>query len=230
MLAQILIFCLDNLPDTKYIYQGDFIGFGGEREYTPNTLTYMFPKHIQEDIIIAPHTRYELGDEGLKDAYGLPINKGECRSTDSCRFVQPNAYIYTGYYNQLEQKNTMFQLGNRVEFARQIAASVEFVTEKEAAEIKKMFNSCIREGLEIEPELFAEVCDINLIRLWLLVKFMKEECLYQCRHDHSLEVYFQGDEAEHEGYVFDNGFGTYKLINREVFSHINFNHSRMARG
>jgi hypothetical protein len=54
-------------------------------------------------------------------------------------------------YNQLEQKNTMFQLGNRVEFARQIAASVEFVTEKEAAEIKKMFNSCIREGLEIEP-------------------------------------------------------------------------------
>ena len=230
MLAQILIFCLDNLPDTKYIYQGDFIGFGGEREYTPNTLTYMFPKNIQEDIIIAPHTRYELGDEGLKDAYGLPINKGECRSTDSCRFVQPSAYIYTGYYNQLEQKNTMFQLGNRVEFARQIAASVEFVSEKEAAEIKKMFNSCIREGLEIEPELFAEVCDINLIRLWLLVKFMKEECLYQCRHDHSLEVYFQGDEAEHEGYVFDNGFGTYKLINREVFSHINFNHSRMARG
>ena len=74
------------------------------------------------------------------------------------------------------------------------------------------------------------VCDINLIRLWLLVKFMKEECLYQCRHDHSLEVYFQGDEADHEGYVFDNGFGTYKLINREVFSRINFNHSRMARG
>ena len=230
VLVHILQFCLEFLPDTKYIYQGDWIGFGGEREYTPNTLTYLFPKNIQQDIIIAPHTRYELGDEGLKDAYGLPINKGECRSTNSCRFIQPSAYIYTGYYNQLEQKSTMFQLGNRVEFARQIAASVEFVDQKKAAELKKMFNACIREGLEIEPELFAEVCDINLIRLWLLVKFMKEEALYQCRHDHSIETYFQGDEAEHEGYVFDNGFGTYKLINREVFSRRNFLHSRMARG
>ena len=179
---------------------------------------------------MAPHTRYELGDDGLKDAYGLPINKGECRSTDSCHFVQPSAYIYTGYYNQLEQKNTMFQLGNRVEFARQIAASVEFLSEKEAAGLKKMFNACIREGIEIEPEAFSEDYDINLIRLWLLVKAIKEEALYQCRHDHSMEVYFQGDEAEHEGYVYDNGFGTYKLINREVFSRRNFLHSRMARG
>ena len=124
----------------------------------------------------------------------------------------------------------MFQLGNRVEFARQIAASVEFLSEKEAAGLKKMFNACIREGIEIEPEAFSEDYDINLIRLWLLVKAIKEEALYQCRHDHSMEVYFQGDEAEHEGYVYDNGFGTYKLINREVFSRRNFLHSRMARG
>ena len=231
VLVHILQFCLNYLPDTKYIYQGDWIGFGGERQYTPNTLTYVFPEHTGEDIIIAPHTRYELcGDNGLQDVYGLPINQNELKTTSVCRFVQPRCRMYTGYYNQLDMKDNRFELGNRVEFARQIAASVEFVNKKTANKLKKMFNKCIREGLEIEPELFAEVCDINLIRLWLLVKFMKEECLYQCRHDHSLEVYFQGDEAEHEGYVFDNGFGTYKLINREVFSHINFNHSRMARG
>ena len=102
---------------------------------------------------------------------------------------------------------------------------------KTAAKLKKAFNKAIRNGEDIDPETFEfEGVDRNLIRLWSLVRCIKLAALYQCRHDHSLEVYFQGDEAEHEGYVFDNGFGTYKLVNREVFSHINFNYSRMARG
>ena len=151
------------------------------------------------------------------------------RSTASCRFVHPRCRVETGHYNQHDGDNR-FQLRGRVEFARQIAASVEFVNKRTANKLKKMFNTCIREGLEIEPELFAEVCDPNLIRLWLLVKDIKEDALYQCKHDHSIEIYFQGDEAEHEGFVFDNGFGTYKLVNREVFSRRNFLHSRMARG
>ena len=230
VLVHILQFCLEFLPETKYIYQGDWIGFGGEREYTPNTLTYLFPNYTDQDIIIAPHTRYELcGDNGLQDVYGLPINQGELKSTASCRFVHPRCRVETGHYNQHDGDNR-FQLRGRVEFARQIAASVEFVNKKLANKLKKMFNTCIREGLEIDPALFSEVCDPNLIRLWLLVKDIKEDALYQCKHDHSIETYFQGDEADHEGFVFDNGFGTYKLVNREVFSRRNFNHSRMARG
>ena len=75
-----------------------------------------------------------------------------------------------------------------------------------------------------------EGVDRNLIRLWPLIRCIKLAALYQCRHDYSLEVYFQGDEAEHEGYVFDNGFGTYKLVDRMTFSRRNFLHSRMARG
>ena len=233
VLVHILQFCLEFLPDTKYIYQGDWIGFSGEREYTPNTLTYLFPKHTDGDIIIAPHTRYELcGDNGLQDVYGLPINQGELRSTDSCLFVQPRCRVETGHYNQHDGDNR-FQLRGRVEFARQIAASVEFVDKKKANQLKKIFNKCIRAGVEIRPELdlikIVKV-DPNLIRLWLLVKAIKEDALYQCKHDHRIEVYFQGDEADHEGFVFDNGFGTYKLVNREVFSRRNFLHSRMARG
>ena len=233
VLVHILQFCLEFLPDTKYIYQGDWIGFSGEREYTPNTLTYLFPKHTDGDIIIAPHTRYELcGDNGLQDVYGLPINQSELRSTDSCLFVQPRCRVETGHYNQHDGDNR-FQLRGRVEFARQIAASVEFVDKKKANQLKKIFNKCIRAGVEIRPELdlikIVKV-DPNLIRLWLLVKAIKEDALYQCKHDRRIEVYFQGDEADHEGFVFDNGFGTYKLVNREVFSRRNFNHSRMARG
>ena len=231
VLVHILTFCLDYLPDTKYIYQGDWIGFGGEREYTPNTLTYLFPNYVDQDIIIAPHTRYELcGDNGLQDVYGLPINQGELKSTAVCRFVQPRCRMETGHYNQHDGDNR-FQLGNRVEFARQIAASVEFVNKKTANKLKKAFNKAIRDGVEIDPETFEfEGVDRNLIRLWSFVRCLKLDALYQCKHDYTLEVYFQGDEAEHEGFVFDNGFGTYKLINREVFSRRNFNHSRMARG
>ena len=37
--AEILHACFDYLPWTDQIIQGDFIGFGGEQEYTPNTIT-----------------------------------------------------------------------------------------------------------------------------------------------------------------------------------------------
>ena len=50
VLVEILDMCLECLPDTPYIYQGDWIGFGGEREYTPNTLTYLFPDYTGEDL------------------------------------------------------------------------------------------------------------------------------------------------------------------------------------
>ena len=103
--------------------------------------------------------------------------------------------------------------------------------QKTAAKLKKAFNKAIRNGEDIHPDTFEfEGVDRNLIRLWSLVRCIKLAALYQCRHDYSLEVYFQGDEAEHEGYVFDNGFGTYKLVDRMTFSRRNFLHSRMARG
>ena len=46
--AQILHCCLDSLPRVDSIIQGDFIGFGGSTEYTPNTITYQFPEVVSE--------------------------------------------------------------------------------------------------------------------------------------------------------------------------------------
>jgi hypothetical protein len=43
--AEILHACFNFLPFTNTIYQGDFIGFGGFSEYTPNTITYQFPRN-----------------------------------------------------------------------------------------------------------------------------------------------------------------------------------------
>ena len=38
-------------------------------------------------------------------------------------------------------------------------------------------------------------------------------------HRHKIE----GHEVDHEGYVMENGFGTFKLVDRETFSYHNFN-------
>ena len=58
--AEILHACFDYLPDSDRILQGDFIGFGGETDYTPNTVTYSFVSEMDHEIIIAPHTEYTL--------------------------------------------------------------------------------------------------------------------------------------------------------------------------
>ena len=65
--ADILHECFDNLPGTDNIYQGDFIGFGGEECYQPNTITYYFDEVVTNNIIIAPHTVY-TAENDLRNA------------------------------------------------------------------------------------------------------------------------------------------------------------------
>ena len=74
--ANILHKCLDNLPFTDSIFQGDFIGFGGTDSFLSNTIRYIFPEKINEEIIIAPHTSYEA-QEDLRDAIASPISDKE---------------------------------------------------------------------------------------------------------------------------------------------------------
>ena len=58
--AQILTACFYALPRTcRGIYQADFIGFGGELYYKSNTILYLFPSVITQDVILAPHTSYK---------------------------------------------------------------------------------------------------------------------------------------------------------------------------
>ena len=41
--------------------------------------------------------------------------------------------------------------------------------------------------------------------------------------DDSIKCIIQDREVDHEGYVMENGFGTFKLVDRETFSYHNFN-------
>lgn len=208
--ADILHLCFDYLPRTDTVYQGDFIGFGGETEYTPNTITYQFPEVVSQRIIIAPHTCYYAKSD-LRDAQAFP-DRSIWNDTDTVKFVQPKAYIMHGqeFFADVEEV---------CKFARQMSTTVQFVQGKRLTELKKAINACIREQREIEDDAFD--CDPNLIRFWRLVKSIKEDCLFLCRND-GPAAYIQGERIDAEGYVMTNEFGMFKLVNREVFSHANF--------
>jgi hypothetical protein len=212
--ARILHACFDYLPRTDAIIQGDFVGFGGSDEYTPNTITYKFPEVVYQEIIVAPHTVY-VAENDLRDAVAHPMNF-IITDTSYCKFVKPQAYIQHG-------QESFADVEEVCKFARVMALAVKFVTDKEAAKIKQQLNACIRENRPVVNSEFD--CDPNLLGLWALVKSIKADCLYLCRND-GPAAYINRNRIDSEGYVMTNEFGMYKLVNREVFSYANFNHGR----
>ena len=219
-LIEILCACLKYLPrydGDQFIYQGDFIGFGGSNEYTPNTITYKFGDIVTQNIIIAPHTCY-YAESDIRDAVAMP-DRAIWNDTDSVKFVKPDTYI-------LHNQESFADVEEIVSFARQMSQTCEFAQGKQLAELKKQLNACIREGREVEDDAFD--CDANLIRFWKLVKSIKEDCLFICRNS-GPDAYLGYDRIDAEGYCLSNEFGLYKLVNREVFSHANFNQGRFQK-
>ena len=215
--AKILHLCFDYLPHTETFYQGDWIGEGGSDEYTPNTITYQFPEVVSQQIIVAPHTCY-FAESDLRDAVAMP-DRAIWNDNDFVKFVKPNTYI-------LHNQESFADVEEIVSFARQMATTVEFVSDKQAAKIKKQLNACIRAGDAIIAQTFEDFdCDPNLIGLWALVKSIKDDCLFLCRNS-GPAAYINGNRIDAEGYVMTNEFGMFKLVNREVFSYANFNHGR----
>ena len=217
--ADILHQCLDYLPRTDYIIQGDFIGFGGDNVYCPNTITYVFPKIVTQEIIIAPHTYYEA-EKDLRDAVAYPLHY-TLQSDDNVLYWQPKVTIS-------DDREDIKQM---CDFARQISTLCEFPTNKAVTRIKRQLNACIREQVEIDDitqEALAHDnnCDINVLRLWKLVQSIKHEMFNHIERDDDVECYIDDEESDHEGYVFANEYGTFKIIDREFFSCANFNRVR----
>ena len=218
--ATILHACYDWLPHTDGIFQGDFIGFGGSEEYTPNTITYVFDEVIDQEIIIAPHTFY-TAESDLRDAVAHPM-KFTITDTPYVKFVKPTARIFTGDYDTCA--GDFGDVSEPIKFAKMIAQTVKFVDDKKAKEIKKQLNKCIRENTPIDNDAFD--CDWRLISFWKLVKSIKEDALFLCRNN-GPRAFIGQDEISAEGYVFSNEFGTVKLVNREVFSYNNFTRAKV---
>jgi hypothetical protein len=130
--------------------------------------------------------------------------------------VKPDAYI-------VHQQEYFSDVKEVCAFARQMSTMCEFVSNKEAAKITKKLNDFIRAGEQITVDNVNDFdCDPNLIRLWSLVKSIKDDCLFLCRND-GPAAYIGYNRIDAEGYVMTNEFGMYKLVNRECFSRANFN-------
>ena len=206
--------CFDFLPHTDDIIQGDFIGFGGDHTYQPNTLVYSFPEVIDQEIIIAPHTVYDAPTGLLKDAVASALPY-DIPSTEEVLFVRPN--VEFGVTPSIIEK---------CKFARQMAQLVKFVSIKDARHLKKRLNQCIKEGINTGN-------DNGLVSFWKLVQSIKHDFLNQFAHDGDFATFvYDGDtiqQTDGEGYVMWNSIGTYKLVDREVFSHANFNQTQFGR-
>ena len=207
-LQSILIRCLHHLPHTDKIYQGDFIGYGGYRDYKPNAISYTLSEVTTGAIVIAPHTVYAGAD--LKTMTPYPLReKLEYEGVD---FIQPDAWI--------SDVGSTMDIDFMVGFAKQMATLVDFATEKEAKQLKIDLNAYIRDGDEVVAEEFS---NYQLIRLWLLVKRIKEEFMLRMRDNFDAECFLGQSYISGEGYVMHGFNGTYKLVDRETFSRYNFN-------
>ena len=211
VVADILHHCFDCLPSFDGIVQGDFIGFGGDDTFCPNTITYIFDEIIDQNIIVAPHTLYATDNE-LKDAYTIMdmVDMEVFDDTETCKFVQPRAW-------QIDE-----DFAEIVGFARQMSQLVTFAEPFEAEKIKIDLNRCIREGREVDPDSFN---NSRLISYWFLIKSIKEDMLFLCRNN-GPKAYIGNKQCGGEGYVRTNDYGMFKLVNREQFSHANFNNMK----
>jgi len=213
--ADILHLCLDNLPFTDNIYQGDYLGCGGTDSFNPNTIRYDFPDEVFQEIVIAPHTVY-FAKKDLRDAVAVPMDF-TLIDTLNCKFIQPEVTL----------KQDRVSMIDRCNFARQIATLCEFPNDKQVKTITRQLNTCIREEIEIDDITLDALAsdneiDVNVLRLWQLVRSMKWDLFSFIERDDEIECYINDEECDHEGYVISNDYGTFKLVDRDVFSKNNF--------
>ena len=213
--ADILHLCLDNLPFTDNIYQGDYLGCGGTDSFNPNTIRYDFPDKVFQEIVIAPHTVY-FAKKDLRDAVAVPMDF-TLIDTLNCKFIQPEVTL----------KSDRVSMIDRCNFARQIATLCEFPNDKQVKTIKRQLNTCIREEIEIDDITLEALAsdneiDVNVLRLWQLVRSIKWDLFSFIERDDEIECYINDEECDHEGYVISNDYGTFKLVDRDVFSKHNF--------
>ena len=191
------------------MFQGDFIGFGGYRDYKPNAISYTFSDVMHGGVVVAPHTYYT--GNTLKDMEAKPLSF-VLLSGRGADFIQPDAW--------LSELGSDIDIDLAIAFARQIATMVDFATPTEAKQLKQDLNAYIRDGDEVVAEEFA---NYSLVRLWLLVKRIKTNFLQRMRDNFDAECFLGNEYISGEGYVMAGDHGTYKLVDRETFSYYNFN-------
>jgi len=212
--AAILHTSLETLPWVEGIHQCDFIGYGGKSTFTPNTITYDFVSEdvLRASIVVVHHTSYSGKSFRELEANFVDSSMGNLLNTNSSvHFVNPDAQFTS------RRRRIDYILG----LASVVCNFVRYPTEKEVANLKIAVNKCIREGRKVDclsGNLLLLFNLINQVKMLLMEGITVTGDQVDARIDYGND-YVSG----HEGYVMTNKFGTYKLVNREVFSYNNFN-------
>ena len=157
---------------------------------------------------------------GFADAVAYPLDVRLCDTPD-VMFLQPTVILD-------KNRTRIFEL---CQFARQMSTLCEFPTKQSVINrIKKHINLCIKSEMEFDDVLldciaFDNDIDINVMRLWKFRSIKLEFFSYIVRYD-EVECYLSDEECDHEGYVMWNKYGTFKIVNRAVFSSSNFRLSK----
>ena len=205
---RILSACLSYLPRTEGVFQGDFIGFGGTDSYTPNTLTYVFPEIVTANIIMAPHTEYHIPGE-MWNAEASPLMT-EFTNTPHVLFVTP-------FVDRVPLDDEWHIDPSKV----------NFLTDKEAKDVKVAINAVIREGKSLSLETLTEIIgDSQLAHIYKLVMLLKKEYLNNTIVYNSPACYLNGERVIGEGVTVTTEDGMFKVVDREAFSYSNFTAGR----
>ena len=60
------------------------------------------------------------------------------------------------------------------------------------------------------------------MRLWRLVESIKMDLFFYIESNTDITCQIDGRLSDHEGYVMTNAHGTYKIVDRDEFSRLNF--------
>jgi hypothetical protein len=205
-MAEILHLAYNFLPRTDRIFQGDFIGWGNERWFTQNTITYEFPEVVTQKFIVAPHTEYCAACD-LRDAIAYPL-KEHFVDNPKVKWVQPCVDWMKG-----------------PETPQIDISDIKFLDKRTADCCKKIINAFIREGKDLTHELLTLVFDCpKLASLYLTVIEMKEDLMDSFKVTDCPQAYIGSYPVKQEGFTIAAADGrTVKLVDREVFSMHNFN-------
>ena len=205
-MAEILHLAYNFLPRTDRIFQGDFIGWGNERLFTQNTITYEFSEPVKQKFIVAPHTEYVAACD-LRNAIAYPLRE-HFDDNQKVKWVQPCVDWMPG--PETPQIDT---------------TDVKFLAKRTADCCKKIINAFIREQKELSHELLTLVFDCpKLASLYLTVIEMKEDLMDSFKVTNCPKSYIGSLQIKQEGFTIAAADGrTLKLVDREIFSMFNFN-------
>jgi len=220
--AEILHACFKYIPRQKgnpAIYQGDFIGFGNGTTFTPNTIRYTFSEFIPQKVIIAPHTFYYdyYGSSKMCDLVAFPIMQ-MFDNHPKIKWVQPSV-------DRVRGNATFPNINTRM---------IQFLSEDAAKTCKIIINSFIRGGTPLSDELLTNIFGCpHLANLYQMVIEMKEEfadsLIISDAPVSSIPTSFGWGNIKQEGFVIWSEESTaVKIVDREIFSHANFNNLKFS--